>query len=461
MRRFWMLGLGFGAGLLGCGGSDTGVTPPPAAVESVAITQASIPTLLVGSSVPLGATARDGQNNALLSRLITWSSSAASIASVSASGIVTGVAPGSAQIRATSDGKFAEIAVTVRPLPWSLTGSLATGRTLLTLTVLANGSVLAVGGQVLGVPFETIRTSELYDPAAGTWASTGSLTTGRANHIAIRLQNGKVLVAGGYMLQPSTRLASAELYDPATGTWSATGSMLEARDLAAAALLPDGRVLVTGGSATGTNLDALATTEIYNPASGTWSRAANMSVARGGHTATALSNGRIVVVGGASGTYGAPTLHTSAEVFDPATAAWTATGGVSIGRGFHRSVALTNGRMLMTGGSDFVSSVFASTDIYDVSTGVWTASTPLVTGRISHSATVLATGNALIAGGGAASVLASAELFDVTGGRWTSAGDMRIPRSNHAAALLLNGKVLVVGGQGVGASTSAEIYDPG
>ena len=459
MRRYWMLGLG--CGLLGCGGSDTGVTPPTAAVETVAITQASIPALLVGSSAPLAATARDAQNNTLPTRPITWSSSAVNIASVSAIGVVTGVAPGTAQIRATSDGKFSEIAVTVRPLPWSLTGSLATGRTLPTLTVLTNGSVLAVGGQVLGAPFATIRTSELYDPAAGTWAATGSLTTSRANHIAIRLQNGKVLVAGGYTLQPSTRLASAELYDPATGTWSETGNMLEARDIAAAALLPDGRVLVTGGSATGTNLDALATTEIYSPATGIWSRAATMSVARGGHTATVLSNGTVVVVGGASGTYSAPNLHTSAEVFDPAAGTWTATASVSLGRGFHRSVALGNGRLLMTGGSNFVSSVFATTDVYDAATGLWTAAAPLVTGRISHSATVLPNGNVLIAGGGASGVLGSAELFDVSGGRWIPAGDMRIPRSNHAAALLLNGKVLVAGGQGVGASTTAEIYDPG
>ena len=131
------------------------------------------------------------------------------------------------------------------------------------------------------------------DPASGSWRTVGSLTTGRANHVAIRLLNGKILVAGGYALEPSTRLASAELYDPVTEAWSVTGSMSEPRDLAAAALLPDGRVLVAGGSGAGTNLNALATAEIYDPATERWSRAANLSVARGGHSATSLADGKV------------------------------------------------------------------------------------------------------------------------------------------------------------------------
>ncbi|MBP9107194.1 MAG: Ig-like domain-containing protein [Gemmatimonadaceae bacterium] len=113
MRRGWLLTAGI---IVGCGGgSETAVTPPPVAVATVTITESSIPTLLVGSSVQLTATARDAQNNALPARPIAWSSSAPSIASVSATGLVTGVAPGAAQVRATADGKFAEVAVTVLP----------------------------------------------------------------------------------------------------------------------------------------------------------------------------------------------------------------------------------------------------------------------------------------------------------------------------------------------------------
>jgi len=237
--------------------------------------------------------------------------------------------------------------------------------------------------------------------------------------------------------------------------------MTEPRNLAAAALLPDGRVLVMGGSGTGTDLNAIATAEIYDPAIGRWSRTTSLSVARGGHTATTLSNGTVLVAGGGSGTYSAPTLHASAERFDPRTDTWTTTGNVSVARGFHRAVALPNGRLLLTGGSDFVSTVFPASDIYDAATGAWTVAAALGQGRISHAAIALRTGDVLVSGGGGSTPLGSAERFDVAAGRWVSAGDMRVPRANHAAVLLPNGKVLVVGGQGVGAATSAEIYDPG
>ncbi|MBK8247146.1 MAG: Ig-like domain-containing protein [Gemmatimonadetes bacterium] len=457
MRYPWLLAIVS----VGCGGGgETALTPPPVVVASVTIDGGPPVPLLVGLTTQLTATARDARGIALSGRAISWSSTAATVASVSTSGLVTGVAAGTAQIRATAEGQTAEVAVTVRAQPWSLTGSLATGRTLHSLTVLANGSVLAVGGQVLGTPFQTVRESELYDPGTGRWRSAGRLTTGRANHVAIRLRDGKVLVAGGYSIELSARLASAELYDPATDTWSATGSMSEPRNIAEAALLADGRVLVAGGSGAGTNLNALATAEIYDPATGRWSPAMNLSVARAGHAIMTLPNGKVLVVGGGSGTFSAPILHASAEVFDPVAGVWSATGGVPLARGYHRAVALPNGRVLLTGGSDFVSTVFPASDLYDASTGAWTAAGAMVTGRISHSATVLPNGSVLVAGGGGNSVLRSAELFDPATGRWVAAGDLQVPRSNHAAALLANGKVLVAGGQGVGAATSAEIFTP-
>jgi WD40 repeat protein len=119
---------------------------------------------------------------------------------------------------------------------------------------------------------------------------TGSLATARYFHTATLLPNGKVLVAGGG--GNSGYLASAELYDPATGTWTATGSLHTARWIHTATLLPNGKVLVAGG------FDTLSSAELYDSASGTWTATGSLANPRFSHTATLLPNGKVLVAGG-------------------------------------------------------------------------------------------------------------------------------------------------------------------
>jgi hypothetical protein len=121
-------------------------------------------------------------------------------------------------------------------------------------TLLQNGMVLVAGG--IESNFDRSASAELYDPASGTWITTGSLNTARSSHTATLLQNGMVLVAGG--ISPTSVTASAELYDPASGTWTATGSLNTARYLHTATLLQNGMVLVAGGYDNG----ALASAEL-------------------------------------------------------------------------------------------------------------------------------------------------------------------------------------------------------
>jgi N-acetylneuraminic acid mutarotase len=114
---------------------------------------------------------------------------------------------------------------------WATTGSMTTQRLFATAAVLQNGQVLVVGGDV--------ASAELYTPATGAWTLTGSMSTDREQHTATLLPNGQVLVAGGGG-GSSPALSSAELYNPGTGTWTVTGSMHDARTDASAALLQDG-----------------------------------------------------------------------------------------------------------------------------------------------------------------------------------------------------------------------------
>jgi N-acetylneuraminic acid mutarotase len=185
---------------------------------------------------------------------------------------------------------------------WTATGSLNTARTFHTATLLRNGMVLVAGGQTI---IKLTATAELYDPASGTWTATGSLNTARSDHKAALLQNGMVLIAGGTDFNNSAS-ASAELYDLASGTWTATGSLNTGRSYPAATLLQNGMFIVAGGfgrprtdgTGAGPNFTPLASAELYDPASGTWTATGSLNRARYYHTATLLQNGMVLVTGG-------------------------------------------------------------------------------------------------------------------------------------------------------------------
>src|SRR3990172_7090340 len=137
------------------------------------------------------------------------------------------------------------------------------------------------------------------------WMAAGGLATARYGHTATLLNNGMVLVAGGFggpVVGAPVLLTSAELYDPATNTWSSAGSLAHARCGHTATLLNNGMVLVVGGSGSNNSFSLLASAELYNPATNTWSPAGSLATARYYHTATLLNNGMVLVAGGGTGT---------------------------------------------------------------------------------------------------------------------------------------------------------------
>jgi galactose oxidase-like protein/Kelch motif protein len=246
-------------------------------------------------------------------------------------------------------------------------------------------------------------------------------------------------------------------------TWTATGSMISARAGGTATLLPDGRVLVAGGIARISNnggFRSIGTAELFDPGTGSWTATGTMPTPRSGHTATLLPDGTVLVTGGGIGSG----YSLSADLYDPSTGSWTVTGAMSTGRSGSTATLLPDGKVLVAGGdvSGGWGGYTSSAELYDPSTGTWTTTGNMTTPRGRHTATLLPNGTVLVVGGGIGEAsVASAELYDPGTGVWTPAGSMGVGRGGHAATLLLDGKVLVAGGQGSADDRSAELYDPG
>jgi N-acetylneuraminic acid mutarotase len=228
-----------------------------------------------------------------------------------------------------------------------------------TATLLQNGQVLVAGGYNPNAPTPFLASAELYNPATGTWTTTGSLHAARIYDTMTLLTNGQVLVAGGYNTGATTIniLASAELYNPATGRWALTGKMHTPRTGHAAALLASGQVLVAAGE---NYSSSLTSAELFNPASGTWTLTGSLHAARNEHTATLLANGQVLVAGGQNGT----SFVASAELYNPATAAWTTAGRLNTPRIEDTATMLASGQVLVAAGQDSNYNYLASAELY-------------------------------------------------------------------------------------------------
>jgi hypothetical protein len=162
-------------------------------------------------------------------------------------------------------------------------------------TLLPDGQVLVSGGETA----DRVGTAlaELFDPAKGTSTSLPPMGAARTSHVALTLPDGRVLLAGGEARDPRTAPvvleASAEVYDPVRRTFQRVGAMTTARTHAAAARV-GGQVLILGGwSPSG----ALATSERFDPRTGTFAPDARLYLNRGDDVALPLPGGRVLVLG--------------------------------------------------------------------------------------------------------------------------------------------------------------------
>lgn len=360
------------------------------------------------------------------------------------------------------------------------------------MAMLANGKLLIAGGHAGAVAAQAL--SEICDPATFVCEETVTLFTARANHSSTLLANDQVLMVGGE--DNGVYISASEFFDPATGASTVTRAqtagaascpalssppytrqaeagqtcLVGARKNHSATLLPNGKVLIAGGSSGSSPSVALSSAELYDPFTGIFTATGSLNSARSDHSATLLSNGKVLLAGGSDRNLPSPELD-SAELYDPTTGLFSYTTAVAGGsqtrlnnaRSTHAAILLDNGKVLLAGGET------DTAELYDPVTGdfSFTANT-LSSVRVSSAAALLANGKVLISGGhtvGGAAYLNSADLYDPlvgTNGTFSPTGSMNETRAYHASTRLPNGKVLITAGfygLGVGRNT-AELYDP-
>ncbi len=341
---------------------------------------------------------------------------------------------------------------------WEPVPDLVSIRGTTTVVLLKDGRALAAGG---GVGQIAVPAAEIFDPNTGVWQSTGSMNQARRGHRAVLLGDGRVLVTGG--ISEGELLSSAEIYDPATGRWTSTASMGVPRLGNTLTLLSNGNVLSTGGTSADTAAGAGGgqtirpdnTAEIYNTTTNQWTKTSGaMSTPRFEHTATPLDDGRVLIAGGQGPPIaGSSEALASTELYDPAVDSFRNSNDMSDARFNHTAVLLPDRTVMVSGGAGGTNgdTSLATAEVFSPGDGRWTNVGALTGSRTGHTATAFPDGRVLVAGGetvtrGNRRSLASAEIFTLDRGEWRSAGNMNCPRSEASATLLGDGSVLVVAG---------------
>ncbi|MBI5538359.1 MAG: hypothetical protein HY898_36890 [Deltaproteobacteria bacterium] len=315
-------------------------------------------------------------------------------------------------------------------------------------TLLADGRVLVCGGN------SPTASAEVYDPS-GVWTLVSPMSTARGSPSATLLADGRVLVAGGSSCVHSCKgedsLSSAEIFHPGTGLWTPAASMKIGRAHHAASRLADGRVVVAGGIGVGSSsLSVISTAEVFNPGPGTWTLLEPMPHERTDARADTLPDGRMIVVGGMSWNH--PRTpgdeRITGDLFDPSTGHWKSTSPSP--EEIAWSALQPDGSVLILDDrGDVAQSYSPATDLWTAhsATALWRYSSTSSSDVAAVPVVALSDGRLLATGGRIDHPsTANARMFDPLPGAVASGGAMATVRSAHTPVVLRSGRVLVFGG---------------
>jgi ABC-type dipeptide/oligopeptide/nickel transport system permease component len=315
--------------------------------------------------------------------------------------------------------------------------------------------VLTMGASSTAHAVETPHPVPSTRPA---WLNTSSMATARLRSAAVRLQDGRVLVAGGSATNRPNPISNAELFDPTTNMWKAAAHIPERRDMPRTILLKDGRVLLVGGFAIPS---ATTSAFLYAPNADSWSKAGSLAVDHlGGETLTLLADGRVLLAGGDTGV--GPTADV--EIYDPAANSWIEAAPLLEPLSDQDAVLLPNGRVLVFGGTSAMGSsaaAVASVYLYDPSGNNWSELSHMPVPRSGGFAYQLPDGVVLVLGGVTGGALGeplnSAYYFDVSRNAWSQAPAAMVTN----AVQLSDGRVVALGYHSAGSQdVIPRIFDP-
>ena len=314
--------------------------------------------------------------------------------------------------------------------------------------VLADGSVLVVGGTSGKDSKSAVAKAQVYDLASGSWRNVTPMREQRAYPAAARLPDGRILVAGGS--RDGAPVATCEIYDPVTDTWSAAPPMSVARSFFDLVTLPDGRLLAAGGGTSGEKHPAAATAEVYDPGSGSWNATGTMNRRRAYAAAASLPDGRVVVAGGSPIYFGKITPTKTSEIWDPRTGTWKPGPSMRTARYYAEMVALGDTLLVAGGWPNDGARTPALTKAELLRAGeAWSPAGAMQTGRGQFDLVALDTDRAVAIGGLTGpnnTVVGTTDLFSLDALSWSAGPSLPAPVMWPAAAAMPDGRILVAGG---------------